>query len=519
MISISYRKVPVPFLGTICFLGLVSRYRGFVLDDAYIIYRYSQHLAQGQGLVWNIGQPPVEGYTSFLWVLLNALGILLHLDPVILSKLVSLLAALAVIWLLAWASRDAPWSLAAICVGSLALSPPFAFLTMQGLETACATLLVFGSALLALAVAAQPTVPAVSGWFLLAMLAALTRPDTVAFNGGVLLGLLALAAVRGRGAALRNLILAGSVFALAGGAYLAWHRAYFGELLPTPYFIKMNLGRGLLKRSGLEYAATFGRYILLPYLGLAAFLPWAAAGRRIGERLWPLLGGIAAFAVYLLTLFPHQGHLWRYIFPVFPVLLLVLAQGFSSGKRQPFWVRGRAAQILVVLGFAVWTLQLLPLTDLVARERPIRDRELAGRQLAGLTGTMFVSESGALPYFSRWNSVDAIGLTNAAIARRGLTLADLESLNPDLVMILEVSGLYTVQERLGRIIDQYLKERGFVTVAAIHKSQGAYHFYFARPSSSLYPEIVSRLTQIPGLEYGVRGRLLTATGIPVCPRL
>ncbi len=506
-------------LGSGCFLGLASRFGDFVLDDAYIIYRYSQHLAQGQGLVWNLGQAPVEGYTSFLWVLLNAAGILLRLDPVMVSKLISLAAALAVIWLLAWASRDTPWSLAAILVGALALSPPFAFLTMQGLETAAAALLVFGSALLARTVVQKPTVTGIGGWFLLVMLAALARPDTVAFTGAVLLGLVAMAWTQGRRAALRNLALAGSVFALAGGVYLAWHLAYFGELLPTPYYIKMNLGRGLIKRSGLEYVATFGRYILLPYLGLAALLPWAASGRRVWERLGPLLAGIAAFAVYLLTLFPHQGHLWRYIFPVFPVLLLVLVEGFSSAERQPFWIRSRAVQILGVLGFAVWTLHLLPLTDLVAGERPIRDRELAGRQLAGLTGTMFVSESGALPYFSRWTSVDAIGLTDAAIARRGLTLADLESLNPDLVMILEVSGLYAVQERLGRTIDQYLKQRGFVTVAAIHKSQGAYHFYFARPSSPLYPEIVVRLTHIPGLEYGDRGRLLTATGIPVCPRL
>ncbi|MDH3227755.1 MAG: hypothetical protein OEM67_11810, partial [Thermoleophilia bacterium] len=30
-------------------------------DDAYITLRYSRHLAQGMGLVWNVGETPVEG--------------------------------------------------------------------------------------------------------------------------------------------------------------------------------------------------------------------------------------------------------------------------------------------------------------------------------------------------------------------------------------------------------------------------------------------------------------------------
>ncbi|MBA2669896.1 MAG: hypothetical protein H0U67_05945, partial [Gemmatimonadetes bacterium] len=43
------------------------------LEDAFITFRYSQHLAAGYGLgAWNIGGERVEGYTSFLWMLLLA---------------------------------------------------------------------------------------------------------------------------------------------------------------------------------------------------------------------------------------------------------------------------------------------------------------------------------------------------------------------------------------------------------------------------------------------------------------
>ena len=46
-------------------------------DDAFISMRYARNLAGGQGLVWNPGQPPVEGFTSPAWVLLMAVFIVM----------------------------------------------------------------------------------------------------------------------------------------------------------------------------------------------------------------------------------------------------------------------------------------------------------------------------------------------------------------------------------------------------------------------------------------------------------
>ena len=60
---------------------LVALGKPSVFDDAYISFRYARHLADGHGLVWNVGER-VEGYTNFLWTLL--LGLLdwaTPLDP------------------------------------------------------------------------------------------------------------------------------------------------------------------------------------------------------------------------------------------------------------------------------------------------------------------------------------------------------------------------------------------------------------------------------------------------------
>jgi arabinofuranosyltransferase len=54
------------------FLGL-GIWGGWLCDDAFISFRYARHLAEGQGLMFNLGEAlPVEGYSNLLWVLLMA---------------------------------------------------------------------------------------------------------------------------------------------------------------------------------------------------------------------------------------------------------------------------------------------------------------------------------------------------------------------------------------------------------------------------------------------------------------
>ena len=44
----------------------------WLTDDAFISFRYAQNMAQGHGLIYNLGER-VEGYTNFLWTVLAAL--------------------------------------------------------------------------------------------------------------------------------------------------------------------------------------------------------------------------------------------------------------------------------------------------------------------------------------------------------------------------------------------------------------------------------------------------------------
>jgi hypothetical protein len=79
----------------------VIQFRGYTMDDAYMSYRYAEHLATGQGLVFNPGENPrSEGVTSPLWAGLLSLCYLLGSDPRVASKVLGLLSVLLTIGLL-----------------------------------------------------------------------------------------------------------------------------------------------------------------------------------------------------------------------------------------------------------------------------------------------------------------------------------------------------------------------------------------------------------------------------------
>ena len=41
-------------------------------EDAAMLMRYADHLAHGYGVVWNVGEHPVDGATDFLFMVVSA---------------------------------------------------------------------------------------------------------------------------------------------------------------------------------------------------------------------------------------------------------------------------------------------------------------------------------------------------------------------------------------------------------------------------------------------------------------
>src|SRR3989344_5388213 len=75
----------------------------WAVDDAYITFRYAENLALHGELNWNVGEPPVEGYTGVALPVILAGFIKLGISPVVASRgigIFSFFLSLAVFFLI-----------------------------------------------------------------------------------------------------------------------------------------------------------------------------------------------------------------------------------------------------------------------------------------------------------------------------------------------------------------------------------------------------------------------------------
>jgi hypothetical protein len=121
---------------------MVYLFRDHVVDDSFITYRYARNLVRGLGVVWNPGEPPVEGYSNFLWMIANALGLKAGLEPLALSRVLGALSYAGSGFMVFRLGRalGVESRHAAIATILFSLVPSFPFWAMSGLETSSVVL-------------------------------------------------------------------------------------------------------------------------------------------------------------------------------------------------------------------------------------------------------------------------------------------------------------------------------------------------------------------------------------------
>ena len=249
-------------------------------DDVWISLRYAQNLASGQGLTFNPGER-VEGYSNFLWVLLNA-AIAASATPyqlTLAAKLIGVVSSLLAVLLIAWAAWKLPmepeakpyWGAAALGFGLYGFP---AFWAATGMETGFYTLLVTGAIVAHLGLIQCRCLITATLSALLCLAVALTRPEGILFFVAMLLTL-GILLFRTRQRPTLDLLLYAGIVIVGYGAFLLWRHAYFGQWLPNTFYAKAG--------GGAAKYAEGARYLLLnlprllwsnPVLALAFALPF-----------------------------------------------------------------------------------------------------------------------------------------------------------------------------------------------------------------------------------------------------
>ncbi|MCL2723938.1 MAG: acyltransferase [Polyangiaceae bacterium] len=214
--------------------------RYFVLfEDAMISMRYARHLADGHGFVWNIGEPPIEGFTNLLWVLWMGVAHVLGLSEskislfIMLTGVAILLSTGLVVSKIARKITTAPWVPVAVLAATL-FNYPLVFWTLRGMEVGALALFVYTMLWLALENEDEFSVPRSIAMGALTAGALLIRSDSV-----VPVGLICLYGFLTCSRRWLFAVCVGAFGVAAVGGQMLFRRAYFHESLPNTYFLKL----------------------------------------------------------------------------------------------------------------------------------------------------------------------------------------------------------------------------------------------------------------------------------------
>lgn len=421
---------------------------GYTMDDAFISFRYARNLARGEGLVYNRGEPPVEGYSNFLWTVLFAPVISWGWNPELVSKALGVacgLGVLAVTLLLSRViSRGSRFQvLAPVFVAS---SPIIAMQAITGLETHLFGLFFLAGVWLTLREwETQSRFPLSALAFLGC---ALTRPEGVFLFAVSLGAALALQNRPGGQSPPRPFpagwfVLSILLFGAAYGIYTVWRLAYFGSLIPNTFYAKtaglrqVQEGWGYLKDFSVAHGGVF--------LYLMAFLALVFRWRE------PAVRYLALTASVFIGMVVYEGGDWMPLFrllaPVLPILFLFFQEGVRGlHEASRAWLHGRqpAMRAKALTAGVVAAMFGLSLAPLPAKAREALQRQglyerahrRYGRWLAANTPSgepIALSDIGQFGYYSDLPVIDLVGLTSPEIARTEGVLHE-KKVDPEIVL-------------------------------------------------------------------------------------
>ena len=392
-------------------------------DDAYISFIYARNLVRGEGLVYNAGEPAVEGYTNFLWTLLISGGMELELEPSVFAQIVGIISASLTIGLTFLLARKLGCSPLFAAAGALLLAvrTPVAMEAVGGLETAFFSLLVVLA--LVLRIGSRTRQRDVLSSLSLAA-AALTRPEGwlifALLEGCELLRSGVLGKARPADL-LRSFVPRAVPFLLIGGCHLVWRFATYGDLVPNTFHAKVTPGAEAWLR-GFEYVfrgiGAFGPFFfLLPFC-----LPWPRSRR---DALLPCLLLAAVYPLYVVAVGGDFKPTYRYLVPVMPLWCALAATGVEFLAAKSGLERGRVWAWYLFLLLGLWGVVSEQSSRNVDADRWDRHRDqlAAGRKLDEILppdAWIASSSAGRIPFYADRRTLDMLGLNDAHIARQAI---------------------------------------------------------------------------------------------------
>lgn len=333
-------------------------YFNFTAEDAYITYRYAENWVNVGSLVYNQGEP-INAMTSPLHAVLSAAYFFLTGNTVLSNKITSV-ALLFVATLLVWQRYRGQLHLQVLAL-ALLLSPCVLLWTFGGLETPILLFLATVTATLAMQTTTFSS-RVVLLLFFFAGLAFLTRFDSVLFFIPVCLY------AASKSGSIKTVVTAAVVAAVLPLVWLFVSVSYYGDLLPTSFYVKTPKGGlGDLIFNGI-YVASYLLFVgIIPVIGVIVSLLVTNSGTTRDvlyghfKRVWWLYLGLVLELLYGLTMATHHMMFsFRFFVPYIPAAVILVVDLFhrTSENRKMDLSSGRPAYLFSAFLLCLMLFQL-----------------------------------------------------------------------------------------------------------------------------------------------------------------
>ncbi|MCM8787145.1 MAG: hypothetical protein NC935_03735 [Candidatus Omnitrophica bacterium] len=396
----------------------------FPADDALILFRYAEIFAETGVIAYNYGKLPVEGATDFLWMIilavLNKFGIKTWAGSLFISY-ISLLATAYIIYKLLETKKRVLFFLLIIFF--------LMFKTNLSALLGFSTLFFGLSILLCFYFEIKNKINYV---FILAFLTCLIRPDGFA----LVLPVIANVFFKKRIKISKIVFKFALFFLLPGIIYFIWRFKYFGYLFPLPFYIKYY-NKIINKESFIEniiFNLPFFIIILINYIYL------------LKNKININKNEIAFLILY-------------FVFPFLFYSKITLLQNVCNRFQHPFVIINFIILVLIWKKYFLKKIIFFSLTSLIIYSTPYFYKAIGQIWLSqyeniykvafyfskSIPKALFLTtEAGIVPYYTKWETIDAFGLNTPAYTKKIITSEDVKKLSPDIVLINYMWDLYNI---------------------------------------------------------------------------
>ncbi len=307
----------------------------------------------------------------------------------------------------------------------------------------------------------------------------------------------------------RLLLVFGGFFFILGGIYFIWRWDYFGYPLPNPFYKK---GGGRLYIDSFLNSILNSLYLLYPFI-LAVFLSIYRITRLrlVVSFSIPIAASIAMW-IFLSNEMNYAG---RFQYPVFiigilswfPMIQTFQTDFFLPKFRSLHWTWKWTVSLIAscVIGL-IFTQRIRKAVRLNYSKDGRYEIGIMLNKYASRGYTLATTETGLLPLYSKWHTIDTWGLNDSWIAHNNGLITDeyLDRKRPDIIIwngFLFPLNVASVEQKTPlslwskhvQILYNYVKRNKFTLAAVFGAAPSHTHSYFVRRDLPDHDEIVQRI--------------------------